>query len=92
MKHEYAEISRIPGIIGSIGGTHIRIQRPILHEKAYVNRKNYHSINMQAICDARHKYLSICATKPDRVTIHLFLRTVQSGKKFNRVFLAAAFC
>ncbi|EFX75180.1 hypothetical protein DAPPUDRAFT_323650 [Daphnia pulex] len=58
LKREYAEIARIPGIIGSIGGTHIRIQRPILHEKAYVNRKNYHSINMRAICDARHKYLS----------------------------------
>ncbi|KAK4028655.1 hypothetical protein OUZ56_021659 [Daphnia magna] len=36
LKREYAEIARIPGIIGSIDGTHIRIQRPILHEKAYV--------------------------------------------------------
>ncbi|XP_032799334.1 uncharacterized protein LOC116936290 [Daphnia magna] len=58
LKREYAELARIPGIIGSIDGTHIPIQRPILHEKAYVNRKNYHSINVQAIFDARHKYLS----------------------------------
>ncbi|KZS10452.1 Uncharacterized protein APZ42_025102 [Daphnia magna] len=36
LKRDFAEIARIPGIIGSIDGTHIRIQRPILHEKAYV--------------------------------------------------------
>ncbi|XP_045022902.1 uncharacterized protein LOC123466829 [Daphnia magna] len=70
LKREYAEIARIPGIIGSIDGTHIRIQRPILHEKAYVNRKNYHSINMQAICHARHKYLSVYATKPGFHVLH----------------------
>lgn len=81
MKHEYAEISRIPGIIGSIGGTHIRIQRPILHEKAYVNRKNYHSINMQAICDARHKYLSVCAAKPGSCHDSSIFKGSTIGKK-----------
>lgn len=81
MKHEYAEISRIPGIIGSIGGIHIRIQRHILHEKAYVNRKNYHSINMQAICDARHKYLSICATKPGSCHDSSIFKGSTIGKK-----------
>ncbi|XP_045032974.1 putative nuclease HARBI1 [Daphnia magna] len=34
------------------------------HEKAYVNRKNYHSLNVQAICDANHRFLSVCANKP----------------------------
>jgi hypothetical protein len=35
------------GVVGFIDGTHIRIVRPQNHEKNYVNRKNYHSLNVQ---------------------------------------------
>lgn len=37
----------MPGVIGCIDGTHVRIVRPVNFKKAYVNRKNYHSINVQ---------------------------------------------
>ena len=36
-----------PGVIGCVDGTHIRIQAPSQNEHTYVNRKNYHSINVQ---------------------------------------------
>lgn len=43
---------RFPGVIGCIDGTHIRIiSPPKAEEVAYVNRKRYHSINVQATCD-----------------------------------------
>ena len=43
----FAEIANMPGVVGCIDGTHIRIKRPIEFEKAFVNRKHYHSINVQ---------------------------------------------
>ncbi len=36
----------MPGVVGSVDGTHVRITRLFDHKKAYVNRKNYHSINV----------------------------------------------
>ena len=38
-----------PGVIGCVEGTHIRLQCPSQNEGDYVNRKGYHSINVQAI-------------------------------------------
>ena len=40
-----------PGVIGSIDCTHIRIQTLRMNENDFVNRKGYHSLNIQAICD-----------------------------------------
>ena len=39
----------MPGVVGCVDGTHVRITRPFEHKKAYVNRKNYHSINVQVM-------------------------------------------
>ena len=40
----------LPNVIGCIDGTHIPITAPALDEGDYVNRKSFHSINIQ-ICD-----------------------------------------
>lgn len=40
-----------PNVIGCIDGTHVRIQAPSVDENAFVNRKGYHSINVQGVCD-----------------------------------------
>ena len=40
-----------PGVIGCVDGTHVRIQAPSEDEAVYVNRKGWHSVNVQAICD-----------------------------------------
>ena len=45
---------QIPNVVGLIDGTHVRVQAPSLNEYAYVNRKNYHSINVQVITDCNH--------------------------------------
>lgn len=36
-----------PGVIGAIDGTHIKITAPKDHGESYVNRKGYHSVQLQ---------------------------------------------
>lgn len=47
-----------PHVIGAIDGTHVRIIAPTDDEPSFVNRKGYHSINVQAVCDHLGKLLS----------------------------------
>ena len=44
---EAQEASRIPNVIGIIDGTHIRIRAPMKNPEVYVNRKKFHSLNVQ---------------------------------------------
>lgn len=39
------------GVIGAIDGSHITISCPREDPADYINRKNYHSIILQAVCD-----------------------------------------
>ena len=45
-------------IIGCVDGSHVRIIAPSESELDYVNRKGFHSINVQGICDHRGIYLT----------------------------------
>ncbi|XP_028415792.1 putative nuclease HARBI1 [Dendronephthya gigantea] len=51
IKNNFFALAGFPCVIGCIDCTHIRIQAPYVHENNYVNRKRYHSINVQGICD-----------------------------------------
>jgi len=45
IKRNYA----FPGVIGAIDGTHIKILAPREHNESYVNRKGFHSIQLQVL-------------------------------------------
>lgn len=45
------ELGGFPGVIGLVDGTHVRILAPTNNEANFVNRKGYHSINVQVVCD-----------------------------------------
>ncbi|CAC5391641.1 HARBI1 [Mytilus coruscus] len=53
-----------PGVIGCIDGTHVKIQAPSEDEPAYVNRKGWHSINVQGVCDHEGKFINVDAQWP----------------------------
>lgn len=38
-----------PGVIGIIDGTHIKIEAPKENHESYINRKGYHSIQLQVL-------------------------------------------
>ncbi|KAL5246392.1 hypothetical protein ACI65C_013800 [Semiaphis heraclei] len=61
-----------PGIVGIIDCTHIGIfppktDDPVHPEYIYVNRKNYHSINVQLVCDSDMKIINVSALFPGSV-------------------------
>ncbi|EPB66503.1 hypothetical protein ANCCEY_14407 [Ancylostoma ceylanicum] len=45
----------IPEVVGAIDGTHIKIIAPVVDEDSYVNRKDYHSLNLSIISDANQR-------------------------------------
>ncbi|XP_060069389.1 putative nuclease HARBI1 [Ylistrum balloti] len=46
----FSKRNGFPGIVGAIDGTHIKIRAPSLHPQSYVNRKGYHSLQLQCVC------------------------------------------
>ncbi|KAJ8914077.1 hypothetical protein NQ315_014271 [Exocentrus adspersus] len=50
-KEEFMAQFGFPGVIGCIDGTHIAIVAPRENEHLYFNRKQYHSKNVQLICN-----------------------------------------
>ncbi|KAG5869229.1 hypothetical protein JTB14_035665 [Gonioctena quinquepunctata] len=53
-----------PGVIGAIDCTHIAIIAPADEEHNYVNRKGYHSKNVQLICDPELIIMNVNANYP----------------------------
>nr|CAH7724813.1 unnamed protein product [Callosobruchus chinensis] len=53
-----------PCAVGVIDCTHIKIKKPRLHGDEYINRKGYHSINVQATCNADEGFTSVDASWP----------------------------
>ncbi|XP_030757741.1 putative nuclease HARBI1 isoform X2 [Sitophilus oryzae] len=69
IREQFFRIHRFPGVIGCVDCTHVAIVPPNIEdpeypEHIYVNRKHYHSINVQLICDANLKILHVNAKYP----------------------------
>lgn len=39
-----------PGVVGAIDCTHVAILKPSVEEHNFINRRGYHSLNVQAVC------------------------------------------
>ena len=60
-QQRFYERSGFPRVIGCIDCTHVPILAPPQNENVFVNGKNFHSINIQAICDSDLKFIDIVA-------------------------------
>ena len=56
VKNSFYRRGGFPCVISCVDGSHIRIQAPNEHENAYVNRKGFHSINVQEVCNHEGQY------------------------------------
>lgn len=88
-KTEFREISDMRDVIGVIDGTHVRILAPTEYEKAYVNRKGKHSINVQVVFDAQYKIIDIVARWPGSVHDARILSESNMFKGFERGIVPA---
>ncbi|XP_067212784.1 putative nuclease HARBI1 [Linepithema humile] len=57
----FAATSAFPRVIGAIDGTHINIKVPHVNPECYVNRKNHHSIHLQAVSDHTGQFIHCLA-------------------------------
>ena len=64
MAKQFLDVANFPNVLGCINGTHIALKCPLLDEHVYVNRKGFHSINVQAICNADKKFCDIDSQFP----------------------------
>ncbi|KAJ8980475.1 hypothetical protein NQ317_013228 [Molorchus minor] len=90
LRLRFYEEHNFPGVIGCVDCTHIAIfppkrNDPEYPEHIYVNRKGYHSINTQLICDTNLKIMSVNALYPGSTNdafiwsnsnVYNFLRTL----------------
>ncbi|XP_067224491.1 putative nuclease HARBI1 [Chanodichthys erythropterus] len=68
MKEEFYRIAGFPNVIGAVDCTHIRIKAPSgAHEADFVNRKSFHSINVQMVCNADCVISNVVAKWPGSV-------------------------
>ena len=51
-------------VVGAIDGSHLPMIAPFIDEYAYVSRKQYHSINMRAICDSNLIFQDVAGRWP----------------------------
>uniref|UniRef100_A0A3Q2VRZ6 Putative nuclease HARBI1 n=1 Tax=Haplochromis burtoni TaxID=8153 RepID=A0A3Q2VRZ6_HAPBU len=82
IKEGFHKIAGFPGVIGCIDGTHIPIIAPSANEGDYVNRKSFHSINVQIICDAANIITNVEAKWPGSVHDSRIFRECTLSTKF----------
>ncbi|KAJ8368733.1 hypothetical protein SKAU_G00087610 [Synaphobranchus kaupii] len=66
----FGQLSGTPvlnSVVSAIDGCHFRVKPPSLHRIDYLNYKGLFSINMQAICDSKGKFLDIFVGYPGSV-------------------------
>lgn len=91
----------LPGVLGIVDGTHVALSA-IKHEieHAFVNRKGFHSINVQIVCDDRMLITNINARYPGSThdsyiflgsQVYLFLRDLYAREPNELNFLLGTF-
>ena len=67
-KRKFYDVAHFPGVIGAIDCTHIRIICPNKENAlAFFNRKQFYSINVQAVCDSDPFIINIVARWPGSI-------------------------
>lgn len=63
-KRDFYRLGNFPNVIGCVDGTHIPIEKPNANEQRFVNRKYFHSINVQCICEPNGRLTNVVAQWP----------------------------
>ncbi|XP_067125936.1 putative nuclease HARBI1 [Centruroides vittatus] len=89
ISQKFYEKYSFPGVIGAIDCCHVAIVSPPVEdinypEHIYVNRKGYHSLNVQLICDANMYIMNVNARFPGSVHDAFIWKNSNVRKAFQR--------
>ncbi len=73
-QRKFGEMAGFPQVVGCVDGTHVRVCPAADDEADFVNRKGFHSMNVQAICDHEMKFTNIVCRWPGRTHDSFILR------------------
>ena len=83
IKSKFYGIAGFPGVLGCIDGSHIPIIASSREECAYINRKNFHSINVQGVCDPNMIFEDVVAKWPRSHQDSFILQSSALYQKFD---------
>ncbi|KAI4463184.1 hypothetical protein MML48_4g00006682 [Holotrichia oblita] len=78
---EFQKRQGFTNVIGAVDGSHIPITPPKKQQKAYFNRNKYHSIILQAVCNANYIFTDVFAGFPGSAHDARVFRNSDVGKK-----------
>ena len=84
---ELCNSHNFPCVKGLIDGTHIKVLRPKEHEAAFVNRKDYHSINVQVCGNGKLMITDVVAKWPGSVRDSRMLKHSNLYERFKENLL-----
>ena len=64
IKNDFYMVAGFPRIVGCVDGSHIPLIAPSQDEFVYVNRKGFHSLNIQAVCNSNLVFQDVVARWP----------------------------
>ena len=83
-KRKFYDVAHFPGVIGAIDCSHIRIICPNKENAmAFVNRKQFYSINVQAVCESDAFITNIVARWPGSTHDSSIFDNNKTGNKKN---------
>ncbi|XP_046802860.1 putative nuclease HARBI1 [Lucilia cuprina] len=86
-KLHFYEKYKIPGVIGSVDGTHVRLVKPPTDPEVYYCRKGYYSLNVMVICDNQMKVRAVDASRPGSCHDAFVWNLSDANKYFAEMYL-----
>ncbi|CAM4529899.1 unnamed protein product [Leuciscus chuanchicus] len=84
VKRGFYSIAGLHNLIGAIDYTHVRIKAPSPDPFPYLNRMQYHSINVQVICDSVNHLLNVVSRFPGGAHYSYFMQNSSVGMRLEQ--------